>query len=371
MGNKQTKEKGTEETKGGAAVVEQTKTKEGAMSSAQIKDSLVEQSKKDFQDGNNFFRDRKFDQAKSSYSAALEKLTKCDKEKKGQTGALALTNLGVLEFGEGRFKEAKELLQKALEERHRAAAEDPAAANREQEGDGDNLTSISLALKRDMSFRQLPDKERFLAGEIKEHATIDAMTSDLFNNLAACCEVIGDLQEAQQFYEESLMLRKIVYGERTIKVAESLQNIATILDFQGHQKEAEKLLEQALDIEVELYGADSVESSVTLNNLAVLCEHLGKLDQAQSLLERCVAIRSAAYGAEHHYTQSVKQNLDYVVNKRKSVEETSKQQRQQQQESGAGQETSKEDLSAAPTTADPSAMEVEGAKQMAANGDGK
>jgi tetratricopeptide (TPR) repeat protein len=103
-------------------------------------------------------------------------------------------------------------------------------------------------------------------------------------------------------------------------VAESLQNIATILDFQGHQKEAEKLLEQALDIEVELYGADSVESSVTLNNLAVLCEHLGKLDQAETLLERCVHIRTVEYGLEHHYTQIVKQNLEYVVNKKKAMQ---------------------------------------------------
>jgi tetratricopeptide (TPR) repeat protein len=280
--------------------------------------SLIDDAKKDFQDGNNYFRDRKFDQAKASYSAALEKLTKC--ESANPQHALALSNLGVLEFGEGRFKEAKELLKRAIEERHRTIVESGKSEQKEQEGDGDNLTSITLALKRDMSFRQLPDAQRFLAGEIKDHATIDAMTSDLFNNLAACCEVIGDLQEAQQFYEESLMLRKIVDGERTIKVAESYQNIATILDFQGHQKEAEKLLEQALDIEVELYGSDSVESSVTLNNLAVLCEHLNKLEQAQSLLERCVAIRTAAYGADHHYTQSVRQNLDYVLNKRKSVE---------------------------------------------------
>lgn len=112
-----------------------------------------------------------------------------------------------------------------------------------------------------------------------------------------------------------------MYGERTIKVAESLQNIATILDFQGHQKEAEELLEQALDIEVELYGSDSVESSVTLNNLAVLCEHLGKLDQSQNLLERCVTIRTNEYGPDHHYTQSVKQNLDYVMNKKSILAE--------------------------------------------------
>jgi len=332
MGNLKSKDK-----KGG----KDGEMKNGGDGSVQTKQTLIEEAKQDFQEGNNFFRDRKFDQAKTAYSKALEKLTRCEKDDIGAHQVSTLTNLAAIEFAEGRYKEAKSLLERALAERRRAIDEsgsEEVKQKQAKEGDTDNLTAISLALKRDMTFRQLPDSERLLAGEIKEHATIDAMTSDLFNNLAACCEVIGDLKEAQQFYEESLALRKLIYGERSIKVAESLQNIATILDFQGHQKEAERLLESALDIEVELYGADSVESSVTLNNLAVLCEHLGKLDQAENLLERCVNIRTHEYGADHHYTQSVKQNLDYVQNKKRGMQKSEEKQHLQQEQREA-QET--------------------------------
>jgi tetratricopeptide (TPR) repeat protein len=201
MGNSKSKKsfgKSGEDGAGKVSVVEQNKQ------------TLIDEAKQDFQEGNNFFRDRKFDQAKQKYSSALEKLTRCEQADKGQHHAMALTNLGAIEFAEGRYKEAKDLLQKALEERRRAIeATGESAEKHEKEGDGDNLTAISLAMKRDMAFRQLPDSERLLAGEIKDHATIDAMTSDLFNNLAACCEVIGDLKEAQQFYEESLALRKV------------------------------------------------------------------------------------------------------------------------------------------------------------------
>jgi len=77
---------------------------------------------------------------------------------------------------------------------------------------------------------------------------------------------------------------------------------------------------------------------VTLNNLAVLCEHLGKLDQAENLLERCVNIRTHEYGADHHYTQSVKQNLDYVQNKKRGMQKSEEKQHLQQEQREA-QET--------------------------------
>ena len=47
------------------------------------------------------------------------------------------------------------------------------------------------------------------------------------------CQVLGSMEEAKPLYEESLQLRTVVYGERSIKVAESKQNLATILDSQG------------------------------------------------------------------------------------------------------------------------------------------
>ena len=43
------------------------------------------------------------------------------------------------------------------------------------------------------------------------------------------------MEEAKPFYEESLQLRTVVYGEKSIKVAESKQNLATILDSQGRR----------------------------------------------------------------------------------------------------------------------------------------
>ena len=42
-----------------------------------------------------------------------------------------------------------------------------------------------------MMFHRLPDSQKILASILTEHSDIDALTSDLLNNLAACNEVLG------------------------------------------------------------------------------------------------------------------------------------------------------------------------------------
>ena len=83
-----------------------------------------------------------------------------------------------------------------------------------------------------------------------------------------------------------MQLRKVVYGERSIKVAESKQNLATILDSQGFLQEAEALLLEALTIYADTLGKSSPEAAVTMNNLAVLLTHLGRLDEAETMLRQ-------------------------------------------------------------------------------------
>ena len=39
-------------------------------------------------------------------------------------------------------------------------------------------------------------------------------------------------------------MQQIVYGEHSLKVAESMQNLATVLHSQGHLKEAESMLKK-------------------------------------------------------------------------------------------------------------------------------
>lgn len=118
-----------------------------------------------------------------------------------QKQSIVLSNLGVLEFAEGRYEEAKALLQEALAQ-HRSV--DP-----EGEMTFPNLSNLSIAVRRDILFHRIPDSQKVIATELKEHGSVDALVADLLNNVGACYEVLGDLEEARQFYQESLNLRRV------------------------------------------------------------------------------------------------------------------------------------------------------------------
>ena len=103
-----------------------------------------------------------------------------------------------------------------------------------------------------------------------------------------------------------------------------MQNLATILDSQGKLQEAETLLSDALIMEMDVLGENNVETAVTMNNLGVLNTHLGRLDRAEKLLQQSVDIRRRVYGDHHHLTICASQNLEYVQNKMKIIENIAK-----------------------------------------------
>jgi tetratricopeptide (TPR) repeat protein len=226
-------------------------------------------------------------------------------------------------------------LQKSLQQ-HRVGGE----SSDLKDLDELSLSSLSIAIKRDIAFDRVPVTERELLASLKAHGNIDAMVADVLNNLAACHEVLGQFAIAQRLYQEGLELRQIVFGPQSLKVAESMQNLATILDSQGRYAEAESLLSDALLIQVRCVrvsssyqinnssywhqrrelGEDHVEIAVTLNNLGVLLAHLGYLQRSEMLLRESVRIRRAVYGEHHHLTLGSEQNLDFVSLKRRRFE---------------------------------------------------
>jgi len=232
--------------------------------------------------------------------------------------AAALSNLGILEFADGRYEEATTLLKEAL------ALRRPWLHKKKADGEMktyESMDTVAVSLCKDHRFCRVPEDQRVLAKELREHGALDAVIADTINNLAACLEVLGQLDEARPLYEESMQLRKVVHGEYSLKVAESMQNLATVLDSQGHLAEAEELLEKSLAIQLELAGENSPEAAVSMNNLGVLCTHLGHLEKAQRLLEQAVSTRTLFYGDDHQLTISANRNLEFVKNRKRSLAE--------------------------------------------------
>jgi tetratricopeptide (TPR) repeat protein len=158
----------------------------------------------DFRQGNDFFKANNTNEAKSKYAEALHKLKLYEEEGDNVTeGAhtTVLSNIGALHFAEGRFIGAKALLAEAEKER--------AIAHGDRSLNNPCLLSLAIAIRHDIADRRVPSFQRNLESDVKEHSSIDSLTADLMNNLAACYEVGQDLEQARRFYAESLKLRKV------------------------------------------------------------------------------------------------------------------------------------------------------------------
>lgn len=169
------------------------------MTPQQVVEHAVDEARRSFLEGNKLFREAHFDEAKLQYEQALRILREQLETETvmPHVQAAALSNIGILEFSAGRYAEAKDLLSEAL-------------TLRQQEGHGafgctadpmDGLESLAIDLSRNRMFWQAPVTNHRLAAALKSHSSVDGVTADSLNNLAACMEVLGKLDEAKPLYE--------------------------------------------------------------------------------------------------------------------------------------------------------------------------
>lgn len=258
--------------------------------------------------------DEEYLKAKQKYTEALESLkdyvSASDKHQHHHHHhhTTALSNVGVLEFAEGRYAEAKELLHEAVEKRRMMVHKD--------EFQPPNLSALTIAYKKDRVFHRAPSVKIDLeASLLKQHGTVDAMTADLIGNLAVCNQKTGNLEEAKTLHEEALKLKTVVFGEHSLPVADTLHYLAEVNDALGNFTDAVAQLKEALSIEQQVHGSDSPKTITALNNLGVMLVHGEQFQEALPYLERSHAIRAQSLGAEHQLTQIALRNLEFCRDK--------------------------------------------------------
>jgi hypothetical protein len=83
------------------------------------------------------------------------------------------------------------------------------------------LDQLVLDLHHDFVFHQVSDETKVLVSNMKQHENVDALVAESLNNLAACHESLGELDEAHQLYTEALQIRKVIFGDHGVPTAES------------------------------------------------------------------------------------------------------------------------------------------------------
>jgi len=119
----------------------------------------------------------------------------------------------------------------------------------------------------------------------------------------------GKYSEVEQWYLQSLEIRKSILGPAHLDVADVLCRLANLYSERGKYAEAEQLYQESLGIREPLLGPDDLDVASILNNLAILRKVGGKYEEAERLYKRNLDIRERSQGPEHLEVAQALNNL--------------------------------------------------------------
>lgn len=211
----------------------------------------------------------------------------------------------------GDYAKAREHDKKvlAVRERNAKGADDPLLADALQNLGATLWWSGSYADAERLSIRALEMRTRLFLGDHKDVAAS-------LNQLAACRQRLGRVEEARKGYEEALAMRRRLYPQGHKEVAQSLNNLGRCFLDMDQPERAEALFRESLDMQTRLEGETSVGTGTTWQNLADSLVRKGEArevagdsaearkaaEEARGDYEHAVTIRKAVYNREHHLT---------------------------------------------------------------------
>ncbi len=121
----------------------------------------------------------------------------------------------------------------------------------------------------------------------------------VLNNVGRVYTFRGFYESATPLIELALEMRREMWGEDHLLVAESLHNLAELLSRQGEVEEAEKLARQALAIQRRLYNEPTRELTIGINNYGLRLSDQGRHSEAEKLYREALQMKIFLYDENH------------------------------------------------------------------------
>ncbi len=131
----------------------------------------------------------------------------------------------------------------------------------------------------------------------------------------------GDFAESARYSSSSLKTRRALLGERHLDVADSLKYLGKARQYEGQYAEAEKLLRQSLEIRRQRLGGRDVLVADSLYGLAGLLSEHGRPEEAKPLFEEALDIQEALLGEPHPATLNTVAGLAGILTQLEEYEQ--------------------------------------------------
>jgi len=183
-------------------------------------------------------------------------------------------NVGLLQNDLGWYGRAEASLRESISLHRQASGEDTTRV-------ASPLHNLALALRRQGDYEAA--REAALESVAIKKSTEWSQTS-LAVTLAVLANIereLGMLDSAFEHSEESLALRRSVYGDNNVLLASGLVTHGRILADRGQQEEGLALMRRAIELHESAGSLDQYRAAAPQRSLALLLKELGQADEAE------------------------------------------------------------------------------------------
>ncbi|KAL6406244.1 tetratricopeptide repeat domain protein [Ilyonectria robusta] len=216
---------------------------------------------------------------------------------------VSLHMLGVLYSDQGKFKEAEEMCERALEGHEKAlGSHHPSTLN--------TVNSLGSLYNHQGKLKEAEEMyKRALEGKEKALGPHHPSTLSAVNNLGSLYNHQGKFKEAEEMYERALEGREKALGSRHTSTLNSVHYLGILYNDQDKFKEAEEMYERALEGCEKALGPHHTSTLSTVNNLGALYKAQGKFKEAEEVYKRALEGYEKALGSYHTSTLNTVNNL--------------------------------------------------------------
>jgi non-specific serine/threonine protein kinase/serine/threonine-protein kinase len=154
--------------------------------------------------------------------------------------------------------------------------------------------------------------------ELQDQPKIQARLMETMGNVYRS---LGLYKLASPILEKSLEIKRSVYGNDHLEVADSLRALGILYDTQGRYQDAESLFKESIEVLENVYGPDHQNLARNLNSLAVVYWNQGKYTEAGPLFKRSLAIKEKAFGPDDPEVGNTLTNLGVLYHLQGQFEE--------------------------------------------------
>ena len=202
---------------------------------------------------------------------------------------------------------AREILDKGAERIETELTDQPAIQATLMDTMGTVYTSLGLYDAAIPLVENSLVKRRVLFGD--EHLEV----AQSLNHLGEVQTLKAGYAEAEEHLRDALAVRRKLLGDTAPEVAETLADLADVLSRQGEYAQAEPLIRESLEIRRTALGGKHSEVAESLEDLALNLFDQGDFESPVPLLREAVAMRRELQGSSHPDLAEALNNLGFVL----------------------------------------------------------